>query len=74
MSQPALSVVVPVFNERDNVAPLVAEITAALRGRVDFEIVYVDDDSKDDTLQVLRALKAATPEMTAMSPRMTRRM
>ena len=38
MSQPALSVVVPVFNERDNVAPLVGEITAALRGRVDFEI------------------------------------
>jgi hypothetical protein len=31
MSQPELSVVVPVFNERDNVAPLVAEITAALR-------------------------------------------
>ena len=39
MSQPELSVVVPVFNERDNVAPLVAEITAALRGRVAFAIV-----------------------------------
>ena len=34
MSQPALSVVVPVFNERDNVAPLVGEITAALRGAI----------------------------------------
>ncbi|KAG1310305.1 hypothetical protein G6F63_016379 [Rhizopus arrhizus] len=31
MSQPELSVVVPVFNERDNVTPLVTEITAALR-------------------------------------------
>ena len=30
---PALSVVVPVFNEQDNVAPLVREIVAALRGR-----------------------------------------
>ena len=60
---PQLSVVVPVFNERDNVAPLVHEITAALRGRIDFEIVYVDDHSRDDTLQVLQALKAEVPEL-----------
>ena len=45
-----LSVVVPVYNEQDNVAPLVGEIVAALRGSVDFEIVYVDDDSTDATL------------------------
>ncbi|MBF6026004.1 glycosyltransferase family 2 protein [Lysobacter niastensis] len=63
MSQPQLSVVVPVFNERDNVAPLVHEITAALRGVADFEIVYVDDHSRDDTLAVLRALKAEVPEL-----------
>lgn len=58
-----LSVVVPVFNERDNVAPLVHEITAALRGVADFEIVYVDDHSRDDTLAVLTALKAEVPEL-----------
>ncbi len=63
MSQPELSVVVPVFNERDNIAPLVAEILAALRGHVAFEIVYVDDHSGDDTLAVLQSLKAATPEL-----------
>ena len=34
MSHPELSVVVPVFNERDNVAPLVGEIVAALRGHL----------------------------------------
>ncbi|MGO4221370.1 glycosyltransferase family 2 protein [Lysobacter sp. TAF61] len=60
---PQLSVVVPVFNERDNVAPLVHEITAALRGKADFEIVYIDDHSRDDTLQVLQALKAEVPEL-----------
>jgi dolichol-phosphate mannosyltransferase len=59
----ALSVVVPVFNERDNVAPLVGEIVAALRGKIDFEIVYVDDCSKDDSLAVLKALKTSTPEL-----------
>ena len=58
-----LSVVVPVYNEQDNVAPLVGEIVAALRGSVDFEIVYVDDDSTDATLARLQALKADVPEL-----------
>ncbi|RZA12353.1 MAG: glycosyltransferase family 2 protein, partial [Lysobacteraceae bacterium] len=60
---PQLSVVVPVHNEEDNVAPLVAEIVSALRGLVYFEIVYVDDTSRDATLQRLRDLQAATPEL-----------
>lgn len=60
---PQLSVVVPVHNEEDNVAPLVAEILAALRGRLAFEIVYVDDTSRDGTLQCLRDLQTATPEL-----------
>ena len=64
----ALSVVVPVYNEEDNVAPLVGEIVAALRGNAllkggEFEIVYVDDLSKDATLQRLQALQAETPEL-----------
>ena len=60
---PQLSVVVPVHNEEDNVAPLVAEIGAALRGLIDFEIVYVDDTSRDATLQRLRDLQATVPEL-----------
>ncbi len=65
---PQLSVVVPVHNEEDNVAPLVGEIVAALRGNAllnggDFEIVYVDDTSRDATLQRLQALQATTPEL-----------
>lgn len=66
MSALQLSVVVPVFNERDNVQPLVAEIVAALRGTLAFEIVYVDDHSRDDTLAVLETLKAATPELRVL--------
>ena len=60
---PQLSVVVPVHNEEDNVAPLVGEIVAALRGSIDFEIVYVDDTSRDATLQRLRDLQGSTPEL-----------
>ena len=73
---PELSVVVPVFNEQDNVAPLVHEIVAALRGRVPskgmpseiaaFEVIFVDDRSRDDTLAVLRGLKAETPELRVL--------
>jgi dolichol-phosphate mannosyltransferase len=63
---PDLSVVVPVHNERDNVVPLLSEIAAALRGKVDFEIVYVDDLSRDDTLAVLTAAKAQFPELRVL--------
>jgi glycosyltransferase involved in cell wall biosynthesis len=53
--RPAVSVVVPVKNESGNIAPLVAEIAAAMTGRV-FEIVYVNDGSTDATDQELRML------------------
>ncbi|MCG8509173.1 MAG: glycosyltransferase family 2 protein [Rhodospirillales bacterium] len=47
--RPKLAVVVPVHNEADNVAPLIAEIRDALEGRIEFEIIYVDDASADET-------------------------
>ena len=58
-----LSVVVPVFNERDNLAALVKEIVSALRGHVAFEVIYVDDHSADDNPQVLAALRSEFPEL-----------
>ena len=60
---PDLSVVVPVHNESGNVVPLLTEIAAALRGKTDFEIVYVDDSSRDDTLTVLKNAKSQFPEL-----------
>jgi dolichol-phosphate mannosyltransferase len=58
---PHLSIVVPVYDERDSIAPLVHEITAALRDITSFEIVVVDDGSTDGTTEVLRRLKADMP-------------
>jgi glycosyltransferase involved in cell wall biosynthesis len=56
-----LSVVVPVKNEAGNVAPLIAEIEAALATRARFEIIYVDDGSTDATAQELADLAAVKP-------------
>jgi glycosyltransferase involved in cell wall biosynthesis len=55
---PAVTIVVPVRNEADNVAPLIAEIDAALKGRWDYEIIYVNDGSTDSTGSVLLGLMA----------------
>src|SRR6202011_6323463 len=52
----AVSIVVPVRNEAENVAPLIAEIAAALEGRWAYEIIYVDDGSTDATAERLAAV------------------
>jgi dolichol-phosphate mannosyltransferase len=61
-----LSVVVPALNEADNIRPLVQEICAALTGRLDFEIIYVDDGSTDDTPAVLAALRRELPNFRSL--------
>ena len=49
-SPPALSVVVPVFNEEGNAGPLCNEIRAVVRELTeDFEIIFVNDGSRDGT-------------------------
>ncbi|MGE0366170.1 MAG: glycosyltransferase family 2 protein [Phycisphaerales bacterium] len=53
---PALSVVAPAHNERDNIRALVDEVERALAGVVDFEFVIVDDGSTDDTQAVIREM------------------
>jgi dolichol-phosphate mannosyltransferase len=52
---PELSVVVPTFNERDNVTALFRKLESALAGRA-WEVIYVDDNSPDGTWDVVRAL------------------
>ena len=65
---PEISVVIPVYNERDNVGPLAREIDAALAG-TPYEMIFVNDCSTDDTLERLKALKAELPALRAVSHR-----
>jgi glycosyltransferase involved in cell wall biosynthesis len=54
----AVSIVVPVRNEAENVAPLITEIAAALDGRWAYEIIYVNDGSTDATAERLATMMA----------------
>lgn len=59
-----LSVVVPVFNEADNVDALHAEIVAALApSGLEYEVLFVDDGSSDGTFDRLAAIQAADPHV-----------
>lgn len=58
---PELSVVIPARNEADNLPDLSREIRDALDGRVPFEIVCVDDGSRDDTVERLVAARSDVP-------------
>jgi dolichol-phosphate mannosyltransferase len=58
---PAVSIVVPVRNEADNIAPLVDEIAAALDKDLAFELIYVNDGSTDRTQAELTRLMASRP-------------
>src|ERR1700738_3125251 len=55
VASPPLSVIVPTFNERDNVTTLYRRLDTALAG-VAWEVVFVDDNSPDGTWDVVRAL------------------
>ena len=59
---PELTVVVPTFKERDNVAELVRRLHLALAG-VRWEVVFVDDDSPDGTAEAVRALARSDPQV-----------
>src|SRR5580700_4665120 len=59
---PVLSVIVPCFNERPNVAPMIAKLDAALAG-IAWEVIYVDDNSPDGTTQEVRRIARSDPRV-----------
>lgn len=60
-----LSIVIPTYNEGDNIVPLVERVDSALAGR-DYEILFVDDDSQDGTAGIIEDLAARYPVRVAV--------
>lgn len=67
-SAPDISVVVPVFDEEGAAPALAREIAAAFAGR-NFEMIFVDDKSRDGTVAELTALKAELPQLRLLKHR-----
>ncbi len=59
---PDRHVVVPCYNERPNVAPMIAKLDAALRG-IAWEVIYVDDNSPDGTAAEVRRIAQTDPRV-----------
>jgi glycosyltransferase involved in cell wall biosynthesis len=51
-----VSVVVPLLNEEDNIRTLYGQVSAALEGKFDFEVIFVDDGSTDSSFNILKEL------------------
>ncbi len=64
MESDSLSVVVPVYNEEENIAALVEQLRSALKDwSAEVELLFVDDGSTDATLKLLRHEQAADPRI-----------
>jgi dolichol-phosphate mannosyltransferase len=64
-----ISIVVPVYNEADNIASLVEEIVAAMSQAEAYEIIYVDDGSNDDTHGILKQAQQHAKALRAIRHR-----
>ena len=64
MSQRKISIVIPVYNEEDNIKPLIAELREVLPdlGRL-YEIIFVDDGSRDRSFEILQEVASQDPQI-----------
>jgi dolichol-phosphate mannosyltransferase len=60
-----LALVIPTFKERDNIEPLLESLRLALEG-IEYEVVFVDDDSPDGTAAAIRAISRTNPRVRVL--------
>ena len=63
-----ISVIIPVFNEEESISPLYKKLTSVLtRIGKDYEVIFIDDGSSDDTLNLLRPICKKDPRIKFIS-------
>jgi len=62
-----VSVVAPLLNEQDNIKPLYQQLTQTLSDKYDYEIIFIDDGSTDNSLNILRDLQKTDPKIRIIS-------
>lgn len=67
MAHPRLSVIIPVYNEAKSLADLHAALTPLYAQFPDMEVIFINDGSKDDSLQVLKALAGNDSRVKVLS-------
>jgi dolichol-phosphate mannosyltransferase len=60
MKENLLSIIIPTYNEQDNIAPLVDRLQKTLAGH-NFEVLFVDDNSRDGTVKVIEGMASKYP-------------
>jgi dolichol-phosphate mannosyltransferase len=65
VTAPILTIIIPTLNERDNIDPLLALLTASLAD-IAWEAIFVDDDSRDGTAEHVRALARHRPSVRCL--------
>jgi dolichol-phosphate mannosyltransferase len=64
MPQRKISIVIPVYNEEENIKPLIAELRDVLKGLdKSYEIIFVDDGSRDRSFEILKAAASQDPQI-----------
>ena len=62
-----ISIVIPIYNEQDNIIQLINEVRAALEKKINYEIIVVDDGSDDNTYEVINKIKKINKNITIIS-------
>jgi glycosyltransferase involved in cell wall biosynthesis len=60
---PQISVVVPLLNEEESLVTLYEQITQAVTGRYDYEVLFIDDGSTDRSFEILKAFHQKDPRV-----------
>src|SRR5687767_5183047 len=66
-ASPQVSVLLPVFNEEENIAELYQRLITVLEGLGDYELLFINDGSSDRSVEIIRALQKTNPRVTLIN-------